>query len=694
VFLAPRFDAYGDASRSVMAILREVTPLVEPLALDEAFLDVSGARRLLGSAPEIAIALRRRINAETGLVASVGVASTKFVAKLASDLAKPDGMLVVEAGTEIDFIHPLEVRRLWGVGPKTADRLAQLGVRTIGDLAALPEETLVHAIGDAHGRHLHALAWNRDERPVEPERAVKSIGHEETFPTDITDRETLEREVLRMAERVAERLRDARQAGRTVQLKLRYKDFRTITRSRTLPEVTNLAADIAAVVVRCSTPSTSATDPVARRRDAAAARGRRQGRRHRARPVAARHRRWRGGGDRRRRAVEDSMDAGGGASATTPSARRRCSTGARTSSRAWSRPVIRIGIIGCGHIGTVHSFALRQLGDAGLVAARVVGTFDADYRRAADLARHHDARAYEQLDDLLGDVDVVWVCTWTAAHREAVCAAGERSRAVFCEKPLAPTLAEAEQLAAVLASVPHQVGLVLRHAPVSVSRPTSSPTAGTGGRSPPCSATISTSRSRASTRRRGAPTPTKPAAGRCSSTRSTTSTCCAGCSAPRPASPRRSRRARRPCSSTPASTTRPPSRSVSTTSRRRRSSASGTRSSAAAPGAGWRCSARTPCSGRTTTTSDPFTSRPGTAKSWSSRRRRPGSIGSSSPRRSPPLAQYAEPSKVFLDALARDGARAHGYPDVGIAIAAHRLVDRAYQSAAAGGRPVRCDPSI
>src|SRR6266487_516571 len=241
VFLAPRFDAYGDASRLVMAILHEVTPLVEPLALDEAFLDVSGARRLHGSAPEIAVALRRRVLAETGLVASVGVASTKFVAKLASDLAKPDGMLVVEAGTEIEFIHPLEVRRLWGVGPKTGDRLAQLGVRTIGDLAALPEETLVHALGDAHGRHLHSLAWNRDERPVEPERAVKSIGHEETFPTDITERDVLGREVLRMSER------DARRMGRTVQLKLRYKDFRTITRSRTLPEPTNLAAGIAAV---------------------------------------------------------------------------------------------------------------------------------------------------------------------------------------------------------------------------------------------------------------------------------------------------------------------------------------------------------------------------------------------------------------------------------------------------------------
>jgi DNA polymerase IV len=247
VFLAPRFDAYGDASKSVMAILRDVTPLVEPLALDEAFLDVSGGRRLHGAAPEIAAELRRRIRTETGLVASVGVATTKFVAKLASDLAKPDGMLVIEAGTEIEFLHPLEVRRLWGVGPKTGERLARLGVHTIGDLAALPEDALVHALGDAHGRHLHALAWNRDDRAVEPERGVKSVGHEETFPTDITDRETLGREVLRMSERVGERLRDGRRAGRTVQLKLRYKDFRTITRSRTLPEPTNLAADIAAV---------------------------------------------------------------------------------------------------------------------------------------------------------------------------------------------------------------------------------------------------------------------------------------------------------------------------------------------------------------------------------------------------------------------------------------------------------------
>jgi DNA polymerase-4 len=220
-------------------------------------------------------------------------------------------MLVVEAGTEIDFIHPLEVRRLWGVGPKTGERLAQLGVRTIGDLAALPEGTLVHALGDAHGRHLHALAWNRDERPVEPERAVKSIGHEETFPTDITDRETLGREVLRMAERVAERLRDARQAGRTVQLKLRYKDFRTITRSRTLPEVTNLAADIAAVA-RALLDAVDVGDGIrligVAMQQLHAVDGQDEGVAHDQLPLdidggAAR------GSDRRRRAVEDSMDA-------------------------------------------------------------------------------------------------------------------------------------------------------------------------------------------------------------------------------------------------------------------------------------------------------------------------------------------------------------------------------------------------
>src|SRR4051794_27351904 len=168
VFLAPRFDAYRDASRAVMTVLRSFTPLVEPIALDEAFLDVAGARRLHGTGPEIAAAIRARVRDDTGLVASVGVATTKFLAKLASDASKPDGLLVVEAGTELAFLHPLPVERMWGVGPATRRRLADLGVTTVAELAALPEDTLTSALGQAAGRHLHALAWNRDERAVEP----------------------------------------------------------------------------------------------------------------------------------------------------------------------------------------------------------------------------------------------------------------------------------------------------------------------------------------------------------------------------------------------------------------------------------------------------------------------------------------------------------------------------------------------
>ena len=246
VFLAPRFDAYHDASRAVMEILRSYTPLVEPIALDEAFLDVAGARRRFGPGREIAAAIRTRVRADTGLTVAVGVATTKVLAKLASDQSKPDGLLVVEPGEELAFLHPLPVRSLWGVGPQTQKRLATLGVRTVGDLADLGEDTLVAALGEARGRHLHALAHNVDDRAVEPERAVKSIGHEETFPVDHTDPEVLRREVARLADRTAARLRASGHRGRTVQLKVRYADFRTITRSRTLPAPTDLAADIAA----------------------------------------------------------------------------------------------------------------------------------------------------------------------------------------------------------------------------------------------------------------------------------------------------------------------------------------------------------------------------------------------------------------------------------------------------------------
>ena len=244
VFLAPRFERYRELSTDVMTILRSYTPLVEPIALDEAFLDVEGARRLHGRGPDIAVAIRGRITDETGLTASVGVATTKLLAKLASDLCKPDGLLVVEPGTELDLLHPLGVRRLWGVGPATERKLTALGVTTVGELAQLPEETLVHALGRASGQHLHALAWNRDERPVVADQEVKSIGHEETFPSDLHDHAALEHRLVTLSDGVASRLRAAGVTARTVQLKVRFGDFTTVTRSRTLAEPTDLAADL------------------------------------------------------------------------------------------------------------------------------------------------------------------------------------------------------------------------------------------------------------------------------------------------------------------------------------------------------------------------------------------------------------------------------------------------------------------
>jgi DNA polymerase-4 len=175
----------------------------------------------------------------------VGVASTKMLAKIVSDLAKPDGLVVVDVGRELAVLHPLPVERLWGVGPATRRRLERLGVATVGDLAALPEATLVAALGPAQGAHLHALAWNLDPRPVQPGHHVKSIGHEETFPRDVVERAALEHEIVRLSDKVAGRLRAAGRVARTVQLKLRYPDFRTITRSRTLSEPTDLALDLA-----------------------------------------------------------------------------------------------------------------------------------------------------------------------------------------------------------------------------------------------------------------------------------------------------------------------------------------------------------------------------------------------------------------------------------------------------------------
>jgi DNA polymerase-4 len=247
VFLSPRFERYREESTRIMSILGSCTPLVEPIALDEAFLDVEGALRLHGTGPEIAAAVRADVRTTTGLTASVGVATTKLLAKLASDLAKPDGLLVVEPGTELDLLHPLAVRRLWGVGPATERKLAALGVRTVGELAALPEQVLVGALGQSAGHHLHALAWNRDERPVVPDHEIKSVGHEQTFPADLYEHAELEHRLVGLVDGVASRLRAAGVTARTVQLKVRFGDFTTITRSRTLAAPTDLAADIGTV---------------------------------------------------------------------------------------------------------------------------------------------------------------------------------------------------------------------------------------------------------------------------------------------------------------------------------------------------------------------------------------------------------------------------------------------------------------
>jgi DNA polymerase-4 len=248
-FLPPRFDAYGEASRAVHAVFNEFTPLVEPIALDEAFLDVAGALQLFGAPRDIAIGVRKRIKAVTGLTASVGAATVKLLAKLASDSAKPDGLLIIEPGAELAFLHPLPVQRLWGVGPATLRHLERFGVVTVADLAQVPVETLVDALGSAAGRHLHELAWARDDRAVETDREVKSVGQEETFAHDVTERDALHREALRLADRVGSRLRDHDLTGRTITVKVRYSDFTTITRSATVPEPTAATAVISSVAL-------------------------------------------------------------------------------------------------------------------------------------------------------------------------------------------------------------------------------------------------------------------------------------------------------------------------------------------------------------------------------------------------------------------------------------------------------------
>ncbi|HEX4215590.1 MAG TPA: DNA polymerase IV [Candidatus Dormibacteraeota bacterium] len=234
IVVEPRMDAYVDASRSVFEIFDQTTPLVEGLSIDEAFLDVRGLEGISGSPAEIAARLRRQVRDEIGLPITVGVARTKFLAKVASGVAKPDGLLVVPADGELRFLHPLPVRRLWGVGPVTADRLSRRGIETVRQVAAMPEEALVAIVGRGAGRHLHALALNHDPRPVQPGRRRRSVGAQCALGRGPHTPTTLEALLLGLVDRVTRRMRRAGHGGRTVMLRLRFGDYTRVTRSSTL----------------------------------------------------------------------------------------------------------------------------------------------------------------------------------------------------------------------------------------------------------------------------------------------------------------------------------------------------------------------------------------------------------------------------------------------------------------------------
>ena len=239
VFLPPRFDRYAALSDGVFAIYRRFTPLVEPLSLDEAFLDVTGSRALHGDGRAIALAVKGAVRGECGLAVSAGVAEVKLAAKIATDLGKPDGLVVVPEGGVRAFLAPLPVGRLWGVGEVTEAALRRIGVATIGDLASMPAAALAAAIGSSAARHLKALADGDDPRPVVPDEAAKSVGAEDTFAEDLSGREALEREILSQAGRVGRRLRAAGLRGHTVTLKVKYGDFTLVTRRTTLPFATD-----------------------------------------------------------------------------------------------------------------------------------------------------------------------------------------------------------------------------------------------------------------------------------------------------------------------------------------------------------------------------------------------------------------------------------------------------------------------
>ncbi|MDN5715979.1 MAG: DNA polymerase IV [Janibacter sp.] len=245
--LPPEHELYSRISAAIMATFADITPYVEPLSSDEAFLDIAGAVRLMGSPATIAQRIRDTVADEQGITCSVGVASSKFVAKLASGLAKPDGLLVIPADEVVTFVQQLPVGALWGVGDKTEEALARLGLKTVADIAHTPRATLVRGLGEATGNHLHDLAWGRDPRAVQPVRRERSIGNERTFDQDVDDPDVVHRTLLGLSDKTASRLRAAGLVGRTVSIKVRFADFSTISRSRSLRDATDVSRDIAAM---------------------------------------------------------------------------------------------------------------------------------------------------------------------------------------------------------------------------------------------------------------------------------------------------------------------------------------------------------------------------------------------------------------------------------------------------------------
>ncbi|MEW6721387.1 MAG: DNA polymerase IV [Thermodesulfobacteriota bacterium] len=261
IFLPGRMDRYKEMSDRVFTVYRRFTPLVEPLSIDEAFLDVTGCERLFGSGEEVARKVKEAVLRETGLIVSAGVASNKFIAKIASDIGKPDGLVVIPPGREQEFLDPLPVGRVWGVGKVTEAELARRGIRTIQDLRCTPRETLVRAFG-AHGEQLFELAWGRDDRTVETEHEAKSVGHEETYDRDLRDRGTMRRELLALSGRVSERLRAKELRGKTVTLKVKYHDFVQVTRAITLADPTSDGGTIYRCAVELLAETEAGSRPV------------------------------------------------------------------------------------------------------------------------------------------------------------------------------------------------------------------------------------------------------------------------------------------------------------------------------------------------------------------------------------------------------------------------------------------------